>query len=336
MKTLDLFITEIINAVRTLSPGMPRERWPKEIRDVPLPYQPQRDAYNPGPGISLTIPPDSIRGLMTRDITTSGYTVASPRSSIIGKAKDTIIFDSLIGIGIETVPRLEGQFGYPTESTTVDATVNAEGSGPSEAGATIGLQTRGGHQLMATVYVSRHTLQQVPNLVPSFSAIGTQAILAKAAQQLLAGSGSGELLGLLSDTSLTAVSLATLNADKLADLIEAVGFGDERDLRCIIAPGAANVLRQRDLSTATSGLYALRNGMLDGCVPTVTSGHMSSGTLLLGDFRNACTLIMYGGIDVWLDPFSLSSAGSVKIVFYALVDSVVLQAARIVRGTSIS
>ena len=156
-----------------------------------------------------------------------------------------------------------------------------------------------------------------------------RAVATKLDQVILNGSGSsGEPTGILSASDVNDIDHGTNGAAETADTM--VTYLREiqndnavlGDLHWVLNP--ATVAKWKTTQWDTSvGRYLIENMMADG-LPVLTSTHLpsnltkgsSSGVCsaaVLGDFAQ-CIVAMWGGLDLMLDPYSLSTLGAYRLV----------------------
>ena len=156
-----------------------------------------------------------------------------------------------------------------------------------------------------------------------------RAVATKLDQVILNGSGSsGEPAGVLNAADVNDIDHGTNGAAETADTLVTYLRDIQNDnavlgnLNWVLNPATVAKWKVTQYDTSV-GRYLIQDMMADG-IPVLTSTHLpsnltkgsSSGVCsaaVLGDFAQ-CVVAMWGGLDLMLDPYSLSTLGAYRLV----------------------
>ncbi len=252
----------------------------------------------------------------------------------------------VIDAGATVMSGLVGNVSIPRQSTTTTAYWVAEGGSPTEGAPAMDAVTMTPKTVAAYVDIMRRPMKQA---TPAADAIVTRDVsrsLSLAADlAALHGTGSNnQPTGVAATSGIGSVAGGTNGgAPTLAHLLEleedvSVANGDRGSLAYITNPVVRRKLKGT-LVTATYGdrmVWGEGDRPLNGYPAHVTN--QVSSTLTKGTASGVCSAIffgawqellfgMWGGIDVIVDPYTLSTSGGVRIAAHLDMDIAVRHAA---------
>lgn len=276
------------------------------------------------------------RDLGTGTPTAGGNLVATQLlgSSFIELLRNALVLDRM---GITTLTDLNGNIAIPSQTGAATTYWVTEGNPPAESQQTIGQVSFTPKTIGAFTDYTRRLLLQ--------SSIGVEAFVradlaAQVAQGILtaaingAGSG-GEPTGILNTSGIGAVAAGTNGSaplyDHLVDLETAVSVAnaDVGTLAYLTNSKARGKLRKTQVFSGTNGQPVWSKGRESGlgdvlgydayvtnAVPSNLTKGASTGVCSAGIFGNWADFILalWGGLDVMLDPYAMSTTGSKRIV----------------------
>lgn len=241
----------------------------------------------------------------------------------------------LTRLGATVMSNMVGTFDLPKQTGTGTAYWVGEATAPTASAQAVGQVAFTPSTLGAYTDVTRRLTNQV-----SFDAeLLTRNDLVKVVviemdRAGFNGSGSGsEPTGILQNSSITKVALGTNGAAPTwasicgLEAAPAVANADDGSLFYVTSNYGRSTLKQTTkVASSTFPIYLWENGRLND-MPAFASNQLpsnltkGSGTnlspIIYGDF-STCVFAFWTGIDVSIDPFSLSTTGGIRIV--VLVD----------------
>lgn len=281
------------------------------------------------------------RDLVAGTPTAGGNVVATELfgSSFIDLLRHAMIMDRL---GITWLRDLNGNIAIPSQTGAATSYWVAENGAPTESQQTIGQVTMTPKTVGAFTDYSRRLLLQSSIDVEAFVRADLSAILAQAIQMAaINGSGaSNEPMGLLNTSGIGSVGIGTNGGaptrDHLVDLETAVSNVNANvgNLAYVTNTRVRGTLRKTQEFSGTNGKAVWSTGREPGIgevlgydawvtnsVPnTLTKGTSTDCSAIA--FGNWADLMigMWGGLDIMLDPYTLSSTGAKRVVAFQDLD----------------
>jgi len=283
------------------------------------------------------------RDLNVGSVAAGGYFKATEQQSMIEMLRNRLI----LGVaGATTITGLVGDVAFPKQTAAGTAYWVAEGGAPTESQQTIGQVLMQPKTVAAWTDYTRKLIHQASLDVENFVRSDLTAILARAIDLAgLHGSGSSnQPTGVASTSGIGSVAGGTNGAAPTNVHITqlerevAIDNADVGSLNYITNPKVRYKLKNT-LFTATYGDRFVwgsdREQPLNG-YPALVTNQVSS-TLTKGSASGVCSAIFFGnwaelflgfwsGIDILVDPYSLSTTGSHRVVAFQDVDVAVRHA----------
>lgn len=283
------------------------------------------------------------RDLNVGSVAAGGYLKATQTLSMIELLRNRMILDTA---GATVISGLTGDVAFPKHTAAGTAYWVAEGSAPTESQQTIGQVAMSPKTCAAWTDYSRKLLLQGSVDVENFVRSDLMSILARACDLaglhglgssnqptgVAATSGIGSVAGGTNGAAPTNVHITQLEREVSID------NADVGNLAYITNPKVRYKLKNT-LFTATYGDRFVwgsdREQPLNG-YPSLVTNQVSSA-LTKGSASGVCSAIFFGnwaelllgfwsGIDILVDPFSLSTTGSTRIVAFQDCDVAVRHA----------
>lgn len=293
------------------------------------------------------VPDDVLREKRDLDVATNasgGYFKATETKSMIEMLRNRLILSTA---GATTITGLTGDVAFPKQTAAGTAYWVAEGNAPTESQQTIGQVLMQPKTVAAWTDYTRKLMNQSSVDVENFVRSDLTAILSRAVDVAgLHGSGSanqptgvaatsgiGSIVGGTNGLAPTWVHVTQLEREV------AVANADFANLAYITNPKVRYKLRNT-YRNATYGEIPIwgdsKEQPLNGYPSLVTM--QASSTLTKGSSSGVCSAIFFGnwgelllgfwsGIDILVDPYSLSTTGSHRVVAFQDVDVAVRHAA---------
>ena len=242
-------------------------------------------------------------------------------------------------IGVKDATFLTGLTGAPVTipAQTSDTTVAwvSGGTATTDANAAVGETT----PVIGDVTLTPHKLGGFTTVGrdmilmgnPDATAITMRSLLANVAHKL----GTTMLLGNASDPEITGVSTATgVQTQVIADMSSATWAnftamigkieGLEWDGEQTFVMSASDNALLKSIAKGNYGSgFIVEDGYLDGRRVHV-DGSLSAGSVFLGDFSNI-VVGQWGGIELFVDPYTLATYGNVRVIVSLVCDIGVLR-----------
>jgi len=284
---------------------------------------------------------EAYRDLVVGTATSGGHTVATELfgSSFIELLRHAMIMDRL---GITWLRDLNGNIAIPSQTGAATSYWVAENGAPTESQQTIGQVTMTPKTVGAYTDYSRRLLLQSSIDVEAFVRADLSAIIGQAIQlAAINGSGSSnEPTGLLNTSGIGSVAIGTDGGaptrDHMVDLETAVGNAnaDVGNMAYLTNSRVRGKLRKTQEFSGTNGKAVWDRGTERGIgdilgydawvtnsVPNaLTKGSNSDCSAVM--FGNWADMMigMWGGLDIMLDPYTLSTAGAKRVVAFQDLD----------------
>lgn len=325
------------------------------------------DVLNRGIALGQDVAAAVARRLLSRAAATSRESLAVYRDLVVGTASagGNLVATELLGssfiellrnammldrMGITWLRDLNGNIAIPTATAGATAYWVAENGAPTESAPTFGQVTLSPKTVGAFTDYSRRLLLQSSIDVEAFVRADLAATLAQEIQRAaINGSGSSnEPTGLLNISGIGSVAGGTNGLapayDHMVDLESAVSIAnaDVGNLSYLTNAKVRGKLRKTQEFASTNGKAVWTSGRERGigdvlgydayvtnAVPSNLTKGTSSGVCSAIAYGNWADLLvgMWGGLDVMLDPYTGSTAGTKRVVALQDLDINVRRAA---------
>ena len=233
---------------------------------------------------------------------------------------------SVMSAGARTLNGLSGDVRIPKKLTAAAAGwIASEGGASSESEMTVGNISMVPRTLGAHTDATRQLLIQssmdVENLIRDDLA---QAIALAIDLAALEGTGSsGQPTGILNTTGVNTVTNFAAANPTFAEVVtlETAVANDNAlsgNLAYILPSAMYGALKTTEKATGTAQFVAEPGGTING-YRAIISNQGTAGNLYFGNFSD-CLVGFFGGVDIKVDPYSLSTSGGVRIVALAMMD----------------
>jgi HK97 family phage major capsid protein/HK97 family phage prohead protease len=280
----------------------------------------------------IMLPADVLRTWAKRDINTSDDSTLIAEDYRGGDFIDVLRnSSSVLAAGATTLQGLQGNIVIPKKTAAASAGwIATEGSAASESEMTSGSVTMTPKVVGAFTDATRLLLQQssldIENLIRDDL---TKSIATAIDLGALAGSGSsGQPTGIKNTSGINTTTFAAANPT-FAEIIAmesevANDNGLVGNLGYICKPSDYGTLKTTSKDTG-SGMFVVEpDGRMNG-YNVVRSNQVTAGDFYFGNFADLL-VGFYGGLDVTVDPYSLSNTGSIRIVALQTMDVAVRHA----------
>ncbi len=238
---------------------------------------------------------------------------------------------SVMQAGATLLRGLQGSVVIPKKTASASAGwIATEGGASAESEFTSGSVTMSPKVIGAHTDVTRLLLQQssldVENLIRDDL---TQSIATAIDLGALAGSGSsGQPTGIASTSGINTTTFAAANPTwaEIVAMESAVANDNALtgSLAYICRPADFGTLKTTEKATGTAQFVVSPDNSMNG-YNVVRSNQVTSGDFYFGNFADLL-IGMYGGLDITVDPYALSTSGGVRIVALQTVDVAVRHA----------
>jgi HK97 family phage major capsid protein/HK97 family phage prohead protease len=238
---------------------------------------------------------------------------------------------SVMQAGATMLRGLQGNVVIPKKTAGASAGwIATEGSAAAESEFTAGSVTMSPKVIGAFTDVTRLLLQQssldVENLIRDDL---TKSIATAIDLGALAGSGSsGQPTGIANTSGINTTTFAAANPTwaEIVAMESAVANDNALtgSLGYICRPADFGTLKTTEKATGTAQFVVSPDNSMNG-YNVVRSNQVTSGDFYFGNFADLL-IGMYGGLDITVDPYALSTSGGVRIVALQTVDVAVRHA----------
>ena len=280
---------------------------------------------------------DALRGIMnTRELSDS---VGSGAGLVSQENMPNMFVDFVRSrIGVKDATFLTGLTGAPvtipaqTSDTTVawvsgSSVTTDTNAAVEETTPVIGDVTLTPHKLGGFTTVGKDMILMGN---PDATAITMRSLLANVAHKLgttmLKGNVSPEITGVATATGVQTKVIATMASATWANFTDMIGKveGLEWDGEQSFVMSASDNALLKSIAKGNYGSgFIVEDGYLDGRRVYV-DGSLSSGDIFLGDFSNV-VVGQWGGIELFVDPYTLATAGSVRVIVSLVCDIGILR-----------
>ena len=280
----------------------------------------------------IMIPADVLGNWSKRDINSSDDSTLIPQDYQSGNFIDVLRnSSSVMQAGATMLRGLSGSVVIPKKTAASSAAwIATEGAAASESEFTSGSVTMSPKVIGAFTDATRLLLQQssldVENLIRDDL---TQSIATAIDLGALAGSGaSGQPTGIANTSGINTTTFAAANPT-YAEIIgmESAVAADNAlvgNLAYICKPADYGTLKTTSKDSGSGQFVVEPDGRMNG-YNVIRSNQVTSGDFYFGNFSDLL-IGMYGGLDITVDPYALSTSGGVRIIALQTVDVAVRHA----------
>jgi HK97 family phage major capsid protein len=236
---------------------------------------------------------------------------------------------ALISLGATILPDVVGPFAIPKITAGTSAYWVAEANAPTESAPTVGQLAFSPLSVGAFVDITRKLVKQTGSAAERLlrsdlaSMIGTELDRVG----IVGDDGSGEPLGLLNDTDIPTVAIGTDGGvptwAKVVELESTVtqANADRGMMGYLTSPTGRGLLKTTPVVATHPEFLWDRNDRVNGYRAASTNNvpvDLTKGTgedltaLIFGDFSTVF-IAMWGGLDILVDPYSLSTTGGIRL-----------------------
>jgi HK97 family phage major capsid protein/HK97 family phage prohead protease len=280
----------------------------------------------------IMLPADVLRTWGKRDINSSDDSTLISEDYRGGDFIDVLRNESsVMQAGATMLRGLQGNVVIPKKTAASSAGwIATEGNAASESEFTSGSVTMSPKVIGAFTDATRLLLQQssldVENLIRDDL---TKSIATSIDLGALAGSGSsGQPTGIANTSGINTTTFAAANPTwaEIVAMESAVANDNALtgSLAYICRPADFGTLKTTEKATNTAQFVVSPDNTMNG-YNVVRSNQVTSGDFYFGNFADLL-IGMYGGLDISVDPFALSTSGGVRIVALQTVDVAVRHA----------
>lgn len=280
----------------------------------------------------LMVPDDVLNNWGKRDLNTSDDNELVATNLLAGSFIDVLRNQmSVMQAGARMLPGLVGNVAIPKKATASTAAwISTEGGSATESEPTFSTVSLAPKQLGCYTDMTRQLLQQstpgIEAIVRDDIAMALAIAIDKAA---LEGSGaSGQPTGLLNTAGVnkpTSFAAAVPTFAEMVALETAIAEDNALmgNLAYITDAGTYGGLKTK-AKDAGSGLFVLENGEANG-YNVIRSQQCTAGNVYFGNFSDLL-VGMWGGLDLVVNPYALTTTGGLRIEAYQTVDVAVRHA----------
>ena len=243
---------------------------------------------------------------------------------------------ALMQAGVTMLGGLQGNISIPRQTSSATAYWVGESGSPTESQQAIDQVNMTPKTVGAFVDYSRRLLLQSSIDVEGMIRADLARVIAlELDRAAIYGSGSSnQPLGLLNTTG-----IGTQTITSYGTFAEYIGMetdlgsanADAGTLRYIVNSAARGALKSTEKSATSTAQFVFENNEING-YPAIVSNQLQSNDCLFGDFSQF-VVGMWSGLDLTVDPYAGSTAGTVRIIALQDVDFGVRQPAAFCYGT---
>ena len=241
-------------------------------------------------------------------------------------------------LGIQMLSGLVGNIAIPSFTSAATAYWVAENTAPTAGNQTFGQVTLSPKTVGAYTDFSRQLLLQGTPAVDGLVQGDLSKILALAIDlALFHGTGAnGQPLGIAGVSGIgseAGASFAWGNAVNMETLVAAAN-ADVAGMRYVANATVRGLLKARPKVGTTYPVFMIEDNQLNG-YPVEVTNQIAAGDMFFGDFTQVM-MGEWGVLDILVDPYTGSSAGTVRIVAFQSVDVAVRHPVAFTLATSIT
>ena len=336
LETADIGMTEnevkrfsLLRAINALANPSDRKAQEEAAFEFECSEQAAREYGKPAQGVML--PADVLRN-WKRDINSSDDSTLIQEDYRAGDFIDVLRNSSSVMQAGSTMLRgLQGNVVIPKKTAASSGGwIATEGSAASESEFTSGSVTMSPKVIGAFTDATRLLLQQSSLDVEALIRDDlTQSLASAIDLGALAGSGSsGQPTGVKNTSGVNTTTFAAANPTwaEIVGMESAVANDNALvgSLAYICRPADFGTLKTTEKATNTAQFVVSPDNSMNG-YNVVRSNQVTSGDFYFGNFADLL-IGMYGGLDITVDPYALSTSGGVRIVALQTVDVAVRHA----------
>lgn len=243
---------------------------------------------------------------------------------------------AMMQAGVTMLSGLQGNISIPRQSSAATAYWVGEGGSPTESQQAIDQVNMTPKTVGAFVDYSRRLLLQSSIDVEGMIRADLARVIAlELDRAAIYGTGSSnQPLGLTNTTGIGSQAITTYGT--FAEYIGmetdvATANADAGSLRYIINAAARGALKSTEKSATSTAQFVYDNDQING-YPVIVSNQLTTNDCLFGDFSQF-VVGMWSGLDLTVDPYAGSTAGTVRIIALQDVDFAVKQPGAFCFGT---
>ena len=267
--------------------------------------------------------------VMKRDFTTensngSGLVPTEHLASeFIEVLRNKLVLDRL---GVRYLTGLRGNIDVPKQTAATTAYWVAEGAAVTESNPVVGQITMTPHTVGAYTDITRRLLEQASPAADAVVQNDILEVLARAIQDaVFNGTGtSGQPTGIFNASGVPSATISVSGSPTWAEIVGFCGAIDKYWVdggNWVTNPSTFAALRAVNRATYGDRFVADIEGgqkyLADE--PAYTTAQIAAGKAVYGKFENVF-IGMWGALDIMVDPYSLSTSGSIRIVGLQDVD----------------
>lgn len=273
---------------------------------------------------NVSVPPDVLFSSRTLNIAANdegGYLKGTEHKggSFIELMRNKMLTFQL---GAQVLDGLVGDVAIPVQLTASSLEWVAENTAASsQSDATFGQRTLAPKTASAFTSYGRKLLLQsspsvdmlVENDLRNIAALGLDAAI-------ISGAGTDEPTGIKNTVGVGSVTGTTFTRTKALEFLKSVEVGNLDVASMAFLMNPVDAAKARDLKIDTgSGLFLLNDENKMIGYKTGITNQIASGSICFGDFSQVI-VGQWGGIDILVDPYSLSTKGEVKVILFVSAD----------------
>ena len=243
---------------------------------------------------------------------------------------------AMMQAGVTMLSGLQGNIAIPRQTSASTAYWVGEGGSPTESQQAIDQVNMTPKTVGAFVDYSRRLLLQSSIDVESMVRTDLAKVIAlELDRAAIYGTGStNQPLGLVNTTGIGTQTITTYGT--FAEYIGmetdvATANADAGALRYIVNAAARGALKSTEKSATSTAQFVYDNDQING-YPVIVSNQLQNNDCLFGDFSQF-VVGMWSGLDLTVDPYAGSTAGTVRVIALQDVDYAVKQPGAFCYGT---
>jgi HK97 family phage major capsid protein/HK97 family phage prohead protease len=243
---------------------------------------------------------------------------------------------AMMQAGVTMLSGLQGNISLPRQGSAATAYWVGEGGSPTESQQAIDQVNMTPKTVGAFVDYSRRLLLQSSIDVEGMIRADLARVIAlELDRAAIYGTGSSnQPLGLTNTTGIGAQTITSFGT--FAEYIGmetdvATANADAGSLRYIVNAAARGALKSTEKSATSTAQFVYENDQING-YPVIVSNQLGNNDCLFGDFSQF-VVGMWSGLDLTVDPYAGSTAGTVRIIALQDVDFAVKQPGAFCFGT---
>lgn len=246
-------------------------------------------------------------------------------SSFIELLRNNLVVTQL---GVRRLSGLRGDIDIPSQEGPTTAYWVGEGEAPSQSNATFGSRKATPHTVAAYTDMTRRIIIQSDPSIEALIRSDLAFVMAEAVDKAaLEGDSTADVnspLGVTKTVGVNSIAGATLDWGTLIDMQTALDSDNalHGSLKYVLNPVEAGEAKQTPKAAGESLMLMTVNPSTIAGYPAYITNNLTAGTFIFGDWAD---LIMceWSGLDLMVDPYSLSTSGGVRTTAFWDVDFIV-------------